>query len=68
MKIYRNTKENNEHYRGKIWVTPDNRKGKNICADIGKEELKVIAFVPEITEETVKSAIIAMGWKIENYL
>lgn len=62
MKAYINTKENNEHYKGRVWVTKGDRLGKNICLDTGKEELKVIAFVPEITEKVVESAIIAMGW------
>lgn len=67
-KEYFNTKDNNEHFRGKVWVTKGDRLGKNICVDIGKEELKVIAFVPVITEKVVEDAIIAMGWKIEDWL
>ena len=65
-----NTKENNEHYKGKIWVTKgyQTRKGCNICADVGKEELMVIAFVPEITEQVVESQIRSFGWRPEQWL
>jgi len=68
-KMY-NTKENTEHYKGKIWVTKGykTRKGCNICADIGREELMVISFVPEVTEEKVVSAVEAMGWRLEDWL
>ena len=65
---YINTKENNVHYRGKIWVTPGDRKGKNICADTGREELMVIAFVPEVTEEQVRKSIVAIGWRPEDWM
>ena len=65
---YKNTKENNEHYKGRVYVTKGNRLGKNICVDMGRDELRVIAFVPEITEKAVKDAIIAMGWRLEDWL
>ena len=70
MEQYRNTKESNEHYKGKIWVTKGykERKGCNICADTGREELMVISFVPEITEKAVESAVEAMGWRKEDWL
>lgn len=68
MKEYINTKENNEHYKGRVWITAGDRPGKNICVDTGKEELKVIAFAPEVTEEVVKNAIIAMGWDPEEWI
>ena len=65
---YINTKENNEHYSGKVWVTPGVKRGKNICLDIGREELMVIAFVPEITEERVVNAIEAMGYDPKDWM
>ena len=40
----------------------------NICADVGKEELMVIAFVPEITEQVVESQIRSFGWRPEQWL
>lgn len=70
MNHYINTKKNNEHYKGKIWVTKGykNRKGCNICADMGKEELHVIAFVPEITDKAVENAVKSIGWIPEHWL
>lgn len=68
MKNYINTKENNEHYKGRVWITKGDRLGKNICVDIGRKELKVIAFVPEITDEVVESAIRAYGWNVNDVL
>lgn len=65
---YINTKENNIHYKGKIWITPGDRLGKNICLDTGRPELKVIAFVPEVTDDAVVSAIEAMGYNANDYL
>ena len=63
-----NTKENNEHYSGKVWVSPGAKRGKNICLDIGREELMVISFVPEITEERVVNAIKAMGYNPADWM
>lgn len=68
MEEYRNTKENNKHYRGRIWVTKNPTFGSNICADIGRDTLMVIGFVPKITEEKVKNAIEAMGWAPEAWM
>lgn len=66
---YINTKENNVHYKGKVWVTPDRPcAGRNICLDFGRPELKVIAFVPEITEERVVNAIEAMGYDPKDWM
>ncbi len=65
---YVNTKQNNIHYKGKVYVTPGDRLGKNICLDTGREELKVIAYVPEVTEAIVVSAIKAMGYDPDDYL
>ena len=62
-KGYVNTKSNNVHYKGSVWITPGNRLGKNICLDFGGEALKVIAFVPEVDDTTVENAIIAMGYR-----
>lgn len=68
-KEYINTKENNEHYKGRIWVTKGykTRMGNNICADTA-HGLMVIAFVPQITDEVVMDAITAMGWRLEDWL
>ena len=69
MKGFCNTKENNVHYKGKVWVTPDRPNlGRNICLDTGREELMVISFVPEITEERVVSAIKAMGYNPKDWM
>lgn len=54
---YINTKGNNEHYLGKVWITKGDRLGKNICVDMGVEELRVIAFVPTVTKEIVEKSI-----------
>ena len=67
-KGYVNTKANNVHYKGKVWITPGERLGKNICLDIGREELKVIAFAPEIDDNAVSRAISAMGYKPEEWM
>ena len=65
-----NTKQNNEHYKGKIWVTKGykTRCGNNICAELASGKLMVIAFVPEITEEKVANAVRAMGWRVEDWM
>ena len=68
MKGYINTKQNNTHYKGKVYITPGDRLGKNICLDTGRPELKVIAFVPEVTDEIVKSSIEAMGYNSSDWL
>ena len=66
---YINTKENNEHYRGKVWVTKSRSQfGKNVCVDMGRDELKVIAYVTVITETAIENAIEAMGWRKEDWL
>ena len=65
---YRNTKENNVHYKGKVWVTKGDRLGKNICLDWGKDGLRVIAFVPEVNDETVTNAIKSMGYRVEDWM
>lgn len=65
---YVNTKENNEHYKGRVWITKGDRPGKNICLDTGGKELKVIAFAPEITDDVVENAITAMGWNPEEWM
>ena len=65
---YINTKENNVHYKGRVWITPGDRKGKNICLDIGKDELKVIYFVPEVNDEVVEKAIEAMGYDPKDWM
>lgn len=66
---YRNTKENCEHYKGKVWLSKGGT-GKNICLDIGKEEFIVIAFVPaeDINEKLVRDIITARGFRVENYM
>ena len=68
--MYINTKENNEHYKGKVWITKGyrNKIGNNICLDTGKDKLMVIAFVPTITEEKIINAIKAMGYNPEEWL
>ena len=65
-----NTKENSEHFAGKIWI-----HGGNICADMGREELKVIEYNPELAigkncdiEKKVKSEIISHGWRLDDWL
>lgn len=63
-----NSKENCKHYKGKIWLNGDIGTRGNICADTGREELKVISYVPEITEENILSTIEAMGWRPEQWL
>ena len=68
MKGYINTTQNNIHYKGKVYITPGDRLGKNICLDTGRPELKVIAFVPEVTDEIVKSSIEAMGYNSSDWL
>lgn len=65
---YYNTKQNCNHYKGKIWLNGSIGTRGNICADIGKEELMVIAYVPMITEENIIGSIKAMGWNPENWL
>ena len=67
-KGYINTKENNIHYSGRVWITPGDRLGKNICLDTGREELKVIAFVPEVNDEEVEKAIRAMGYNPQDWM
>lgn len=68
MSGYINTKQNNIHYKGKVYITSGDRLGKNICLDTGRGELKVIAFVPEVTDEIVKSSIEAMGYNSSDWL
>ena len=66
---YKNTKENCEHYNGKVWISKGGT-GKNICLDTGREEFLVIAFVPEkdINEANVRDIIKARGFKVEYYM
>lgn len=65
---YKNTKENNVHYKGKVWITKNPSSGSNICVDLGKEELYVIGYVDNVTDENVKAYIKANGWRIEDFL
>ena len=65
---YINTKQNNVHYRGRVWVTPGDRKGKNICLDFGREELRFIAYVPEVTDEEVEKQIRAFGYDPKDWM
>ena len=67
-KGYINTKENNVHYSGRVWITLGDRLGKNICLDTGREELKVIAFVPVVTDTVVEKAIMAMGYDPQDWM
>ena len=69
MKGYINTKENNVHYSGKVWITPEGKHpGQNICLDYGKPELKVIAYVPKVTEKVVVDSIKAMGYDPKDWM
>lgn len=63
-----NTKAECKHYKGKIWLNGDIGTRGNICADTGREELMVIAYRPEITEENIVSAIEATGCVPEKWL
>ena len=63
-----NTKEICNHYRGKIWLNGTIGTRGNICADTGKEDLFVIAYVPKITEEEIVKQIESIGWIPERWL
>jgi len=68
-RVMYNTKENSEHYFGKIWL-----HGGNVCADVGTDELKVLAYVPELANGTdnkqgiVKRVLINNGWNPAEWL
>lgn len=66
---YKNTKENCDHYNGKVWLSKGGT-GKNICLDIGREEFLVIAFVPakEINEKNVRDTIKARGFRVDDFM
>ena len=67
---YINTKENCDHFKGRVWISKGNTPGKNICLDLGRPELHVIAFEPAdmITEDNVREIIKARGFRVEDYL
>ena len=65
---FKNTKANTEHYKGKVYITPGKRIGKNIYLDIGEEELLCIAFVPRVNDHIVREAIMGTGYNIEEWL